>query len=65
MDGDLDVGILPTGQVVGSIDDLPSVAELIAEIVADASVALERVCGGSGSGGEPDAADRSDSRRDS
>jgi NAD(P)H-dependent flavin oxidoreductase YrpB (nitropropane dioxygenase family) len=65
VDGDLEVGILPTGQVVGSIDDLPSVDELIAGIVADASVALERVCDGSGSGAEHGAADRSDPRRDS
>ncbi len=49
VDGDLDVGILPTGQVVGSIDDLPTVGELITEIVSDASAALERVCGEGGS----------------
>lgn len=44
VDGNLDVGILPTGQVVGSIEDLPSVADLVASIVADASAALSRVC---------------------
>ena len=53
VDGDLDVGILPTGQVVGSIEDLPSVAELIDGIVADASAALHRVCSGSDLGSEP------------
>lgn len=46
VEGDLEVGILPTGQVVGTIGDLPSVAELISGIVGDASDALERVCGG-------------------
>ncbi len=45
VDGDLSVGILPTGQVVGSIEDLPSVAELVHGIVTDASAALGRVCG--------------------
>jgi len=53
VDGDLDVGILPTGQVVGSIEDLPSVAKLIDGIVADASAALHRVCSGSDLGSEP------------
>lgn len=43
VDGRLDAGILPTGQVVGVIDDLPSVAELIASIVADAEATLERL----------------------
>jgi len=45
VDGDLGVGILPTGQVVGSIEDLPTVADLIDDIVAGASAALTRVCG--------------------
>ena len=30
VDGELDAGILPTGQVTGLIDELPSVAELMA-----------------------------------
>lgn len=64
VDGDLEVGILPTGQVVGSIDELPSVAELISGIVADASAALERVCDGSGSTAEQSAAGRPGSRGD-
>lgn len=34
-------GILPSGQVAGSITDLPSVADLIANISADASAAIE------------------------
>ncbi|MEZ5267118.1 MAG: nitronate monooxygenase [Microthrixaceae bacterium] len=44
VDGDLDVGILPTGQVVGSIADLPTVDHLVTEIMADASSALRAVC---------------------
>ena len=46
LDGDLDAGILPTGQVVGSIDDLPTVAELIDGIVEEADAALSRLCQG-------------------
>lgn len=44
VDGDLDAGILPTGQVVGVIDDLPTVAELLGDIVSDADAALRRLC---------------------
>jgi NAD(P)H-dependent flavin oxidoreductase YrpB (nitropropane dioxygenase family) len=52
VDGDLDAGILPTGQVVGAIDDLPSVAELMEGIVGDADAALRRLCsGGAAPGG--------------
>ncbi len=40
VDGRPEVGILPTGQVVGAIDELPTVAELLAEIEAGARVAL-------------------------
>ncbi len=35
-DGRTDVGVLASGQVVGRIDDLPSCAELIERIVAEA-----------------------------
>jgi NAD(P)H-dependent flavin oxidoreductase YrpB (nitropropane dioxygenase family) len=45
VDGDVDVGILPTGQVVGVIDELPTVAELVTRIVAEAEAALERLGG--------------------
>ena len=48
VDGDLEVGILPTGQVVGSIDDLPAVADLIGGIVADASTAIDTLCAAAG-----------------
>jgi NAD(P)H-dependent flavin oxidoreductase YrpB (nitropropane dioxygenase family) len=53
IEGRDDVGILPTGQVVGLIDELPSVAELIERIVAEAEGALERIAGrdtGTGTG---------------
>ena len=36
VDGKPEVGILPTGQVTGVIDELPTVAELLDRIVADA-----------------------------
>ena len=45
LDGDADVGILPTGQVVGVIDELPSVAELLEWIMDGADAALVRLCG--------------------
>ena len=43
VDGDIDAGILPTGQCVGAVDDLPSCAELIERIVAEAVAALDRL----------------------
>ena len=43
VDGRTDVGVLPTGQVVGEIDELPTVADLIGRIVAEASMVLERL----------------------
>ena len=43
VDGDPTVGVLPTGQVVGVIDELPSVSTLIDEIVADARLTLARL----------------------
>lgn len=44
-DGELDAGILPTGQVVGVIDDLPSAAELLERIIAEAESTLDRLAG--------------------
>jgi len=41
VDGNLDVGILPTGQCVGVVEDLPSCEELIARIVAEATERLD------------------------
>ena len=45
VDGQLDAGILPTGQVVGVIDDLPSADELVQRIIAEADATLERLSG--------------------
>lgn len=41
VDGRADVGILPTGQVVGLIDELPTVAALIDRIVREANETLD------------------------
>ena len=46
VDGRVEVGILPTGQVVGSIDELPSCEELIQRIMAEAEATLARLNGG-------------------
>lgn len=47
VDGDASVGVLPTGQVAGVIDAVPTVAEVIDAIVADAEGTLARLCPGS------------------
>lgn len=39
-DGDVDMGVMPAGQVCGRIEDTPTVAELIGRIVAEAEEAL-------------------------
>jgi NAD(P)H-dependent flavin oxidoreductase YrpB (nitropropane dioxygenase family) len=43
VEGRLDAGILPTGQVTGLIDSLPTVAELVEGIVAEAEATLRRL----------------------
>jgi len=45
VDGELDAGILPTGQVVGVIDDLPSAHDVVARIIAEAEATLDRLAG--------------------
>jgi NAD(P)H-dependent flavin oxidoreductase YrpB (nitropropane dioxygenase family) len=50
VEGRPEVGILPTGQVVGVIDELPTVAALVERIVADAEATLARLAGPAGSG---------------
>ncbi|HEV7758181.1 MAG TPA: nitronate monooxygenase [Acidimicrobiales bacterium] len=45
VDGKPDVGVLPTGQVTGVVDELPTVAELIDRIVAEAESTLARLGG--------------------
>ena len=41
VEGRLDAGVLSSGQVAGVIDDLPSVAELVARIIAEAEQTLK------------------------
>jgi NAD(P)H-dependent flavin oxidoreductase YrpB (nitropropane dioxygenase family) len=43
VDGRLDAGILPTGQNVGVIDELPTVAELIERVMDEAEATLARL----------------------
>jgi NAD(P)H-dependent flavin oxidoreductase YrpB (nitropropane dioxygenase family) len=43
VDGRPEVGILPTGQVAGVIDALPTVAEVVARIVDEAASTLQRL----------------------
>ena len=43
VDGDARAGILPTGQVVGAIDDLPKVADLLERIMGEAEESLSRL----------------------
>jgi NAD(P)H-dependent flavin oxidoreductase YrpB (nitropropane dioxygenase family) len=43
VDGRPEVGILPTGQGVGVINELPTVAELLERVVAEAEATLERL----------------------
>ncbi|HTO00400.1 MAG TPA: nitronate monooxygenase family protein [Microthrixaceae bacterium] len=43
VDGDAEVGILPTGQVVGAIEDRPPVAELLERIMDEADEVLRRL----------------------
>ena len=43
VDGELQAGILPTGQVTGVIDEVPSVARLIERIMGEAEQALARL----------------------
>jgi NAD(P)H-dependent flavin oxidoreductase YrpB (nitropropane dioxygenase family) len=46
VDGRADLGVMASGQVVGVIDDLPSVAELIERIIAEADAVLARLGSG-------------------
>ena len=45
VDGRTDLGLMSSGQVAGLIDDLPSCAELIESIMAEANVTLDRLDG--------------------
>jgi NAD(P)H-dependent flavin oxidoreductase YrpB (nitropropane dioxygenase family) len=44
VEGRSDVGVLPTGQVVGRIDELPTVAEVVWRVVSEANAVLEGLC---------------------
>ena len=44
VEGRLEVGILPTGQCVGVVEDLPTCQELVDRIVAEAIARLDAVC---------------------
>jgi len=43
VDGEAEVGILPTGQVTGVIDELPCVADVLEQIMSEATAVLERL----------------------
>ena len=45
VEGRPEVGILPTGQVVGVIEELPTVAELVERIMKEAEATLTRLAG--------------------
>jgi NAD(P)H-dependent flavin oxidoreductase YrpB (nitropropane dioxygenase family) len=43
VDGRPDLGIMAAGQIAGLIDDLPSCAELIDRVIAEATATLDRL----------------------
>jgi NAD(P)H-dependent flavin oxidoreductase YrpB (nitropropane dioxygenase family) len=43
IEGRIESGVLPVGQVVGMIDDIPSVADLIDRLIEEAGAALDRL----------------------
>ncbi len=45
VDGRPEVGVLPSGQVTGVIEELPTVAQLLDRITAEATATLERLAG--------------------
>ena len=44
VEGRTDVGVLPTGQVVGVLSALPSVADIVGGIMAEADALLKTWC---------------------
>lgn len=46
VDGKPEVGVLPTGQVTGVVDEIPTVAELLARITAEAESTLKHLAEG-------------------
>jgi NAD(P)H-dependent flavin oxidoreductase YrpB (nitropropane dioxygenase family) len=53
VDGRPDLGLMSSGQVAGLIEDLPSCAELISRVMADAEARLAALAGLAGSAGPP------------
>lgn len=53
LEGDLEGGIMASGQVVGLIDDLPTCAELIERMLAEATAVLEGLAPASATGRDP------------
>ena len=45
VEGDTDAGVMASGQVVGLIDDLPTVQELVDRIIGEAEETLARLLG--------------------
>ena len=43
VDGKMEAGILPTGQIAGVIDEIPTVAQLLQRIMAEAEQTLGRL----------------------
>jgi NAD(P)H-dependent flavin oxidoreductase YrpB (nitropropane dioxygenase family) len=43
VDGKVEAGILPTGQIAGVIDEIPTVAQLLQRIIAEAQQTLDRL----------------------
>jgi len=43
VDGRVEAGVLPTGQIAGVIDEIPTVAELLERIMAEAEETLQRL----------------------
>jgi NAD(P)H-dependent flavin oxidoreductase YrpB (nitropropane dioxygenase family) len=43
VEGRTDVGVLPTGQVVGVLESLPAVADIVDVVMRDANAALRRL----------------------
>jgi len=43
VEGRLEAGVLPTGQVVGLVEELPGVEELVGRIVSEAEETIRRL----------------------
>jgi NAD(P)H-dependent flavin oxidoreductase YrpB (nitropropane dioxygenase family) len=52
VEGRTDVGVLPTGQVVGVLDSLPPVADIVEAVMAEADAVLRRLASPPRAGGD-------------